>query len=254
MLKVSISSLGTYESCPRKYKYEKIDKLPRKSFEHLDVGNYVHEVLEYFHKRLNEDATQHPETLLKSLAKEIWEKYKFKVSPEGLEKSKELLKAYLGHVGASAWPNVLATEDRFSLDLSEDVMIRGVIDRIDRLPDGSLQIVDYKTGKSKYLDKFQLQVYGLHLKTIDPDIKEYSGKYIVLPEGPKELSYTFTMADVEEAKQDVLKTAEHIATDKTWDPKPQFLCKFCDFSDVCPDSWEKRGSNNLVKIGRASMD
>lgn len=255
MLKVSVSSLGTYESCPRKYKYQTIDKLPRKSFEHLDVGNYVHEVLEHFHKKLNEDASQQPEGLLKSLARGLWEKYKFKISPEGLEKSKDLLKAYLGYVMTNGWPNVLATEDRFSIELSPDVTIRGIIDRIDRKPDGSFEIVDYKTGKSKYLDKFQLQVYGMYLKQRKPDLETYSGKYLVLPEGPKEVSYTFTMADVEEAKDDVLKTSEQIATDQTWDPKPQFLCKFCDYSDVCPDSWEKRGTGGtLVKIGRASFD
>jgi len=252
VLKVSVSSLDTYESCPRKYKFQQIDKLPRKSFEHLDVGNYVHEVLEHFHKELNADATQQPEALLKSLAKKIWDKYSFKISPEGMEKSKGLLKSYLTYVSEKGWPTVLATEDRFSIEINSDIMIRGVVDRIDKTENG-FAITDYKSGQSKYLDKFQLQVYGMHLKNMYPEVESYEGIYIVLPEGPKVLTYNITMDDVEAAKQDVIKTATDIATDKTWDPKPTFLCKFCDFNDMCPEAWGKKTDTGLVKVGRSSF-
>ena len=142
-LKVSVSSLDTYESCPRKYKFQQIDKLPRKSWEHLDVGNYVHEVLEKFHKELNVDASQQPEALLKGLAKETWQKYATKISAAGQDKSKGLLKSYLSHLNTDGWPSVLATEDRFSIELSPDVTIRGVVDRIDSTGDG-YRILDYK--------------------------------------------------------------------------------------------------------------
>ena len=554
-LKVSVSSLDTYEGCPRKYKFQQIDKLPRKTWEHLDVGNYVHEVLEHFHKQLNADASQQPEELLKQLAKNTWNKFSTKISAEGMEKSKGLLKSYLAYVSSEGWPDVLATEDRFSIEINKDLVIRGVVDRIDRTPTG-YRILDYKglaldtpiptptgwttmgdlkvgdkvfgsdgrptnviiksqvhnrpcykltfsdgsevvcdnvhlwqaavtgasvsdnrektfnadqlfeifnflqkdqvgsiviknpkpiqypeqdlpvdpwalgaflgaahsgvvpnaddsnqkaalesllkengfldsacipdlylnssvaqrlellrglmdaagdfseqaacceftsvdkefadgarqlmrsmgistqlhsgvdedgrashviafylsdfnpfrlkskadkarphlldfakveslrsissiekvdsvptqciqvdapdslyvcgsgfnvthnTGKSKNLDKFQLQVYGMHLKNLFPDIQEYDGVYLVLPEGPKEVSYTFTLGDIEEAKEDVIKTAESIATDKTWEPKPTFLCNYCDYYDACPDAWGKgkSGGSDLVKI------
>lgn len=252
-MKTSVSALGTYESCPRKYKYQVIDKLPRKAFEHLDVGNYVHEVLEKFHIRLKEDATQHPETLIKALAKECWDKYSLKISPEGLEKSKGMLKQYLLYIGRTKFPNVHATEDKFSIKINEDIELRGVVDRIDILDDGKYQITDYKSGQSKYLDDFQLKVYGLHLKNLFPEVEEYKGLYIVLPEGPKELEYVITMADVQKAKDDVIQTATDIMQDKTWDPKPTFLCRFCDYSEICPDSYEKR-SNKLYKIGRTTFE
>ncbi len=248
-LKVSVSSLDTYESCPRKYKFQQIDRLPRKSWEHLDVGNYVHEVLEHFHKELNADASQQPEALLKRLAKSTWEKFEKKISVEGQEKSKGLLKSYLAHINSTGWPTVLATEDRFSIQINENLLIRGVVDRIDRDGDNYI-ILDYKTGQSKYLDKFQLQVYGMHLKNMVPDLKEYEGVYLVLPEGPKKLSYKITLDDVEEAKADIIKTAEQIASDRTWAPKPTFLCKYCDYIDACPDAWGKSKSSeaDLVKI------
>jgi hypothetical protein len=70
----------------------------------------------------------------------------------------------------------------------------------------------HNTGQSKYLDKFQLQVYGMHLKNMFPDLKEYEGVYLVLPEGPKKLSYKITLDDIDAAKEDIIKTAEKIAT------------------------------------------
>ena len=142
-LKVSVSSLDTYESCPRKYKFQQIDKLPRKTWEHLDVGNYVHEVLEKLHKELNADASQQPEALLKQIAKDTWAKFGAKISAAGQEKSKGLLKSYLSYVSAEGWPEVLATEDRFSIDITPNLVIRGVVDRIDRI-EGGYQILDYK--------------------------------------------------------------------------------------------------------------
>lgn len=139
-----------------------------------------------------------------------------------------------------------------------------VMERVESVPTQCIQVdapdslyvcgnglnLTHNTGQSKYLDKFQLQVYGMHLKNLFPEIQEYDGVYLVLPEGPKKLSYRITLGDVEEAKEDIIKTAEQIATDKTWDPKPTFLCKYCDYYDACPDGWGKgkSGGSELVKI------
>jgi RecB family exonuclease len=48
----------------------------------------------------------------------------------------------------------LLFEARFLLELdpgdgAEPIRVAGVIDRIDRLPDGSIEVIDYKTGRSK---------------------------------------------------------------------------------------------------------
>lgn len=107
-------------------------------------------------------------------------------------------------------------------------------------------IPTHNTGKSKYLDDFQLIVYGLYLLEKDPTITEFKGTYLMLAEDMKQVSYNFNLDDIERAKAKILKVANDIKTDQTWEPKPTFLCSFCDYTDHCPE-----GSNYLVKIGKA---
>ena len=64
----------------------------------------------------------------------------------------------------------VALERYFVLELdapdgSEPILVNGVIDRIDRHPDGSIEIIDYKTGRSKSQTQVdnddQLSTYAL---------------------------------------------------------------------------------------------
>lgn len=251
-IKVSISSLGCYEQCPRKYKYQYLDKLPRRSFEHLDVGNYVHEVLEYFHSEINVlQAPFKKEDLLKKIAKERWSGYSTKISQEGLIKSRDLLKSYLQYIDRTFMPDVLATEDEFMFNITDNIIMRGIVDRIDRMPDGSLRILDYKTGKSKNLHKFQIQVYGIHLKNKYPETEDYTGTFLVLPEGPKEVNYALKTSELQPIADSIAAQATSIMEDQTWDPKPTRLCDYCDFNNHCPDAYGKSKQNSdLVTIGK----
>ena len=56
--------------------------------------------------------------------------------------------------------DVVAVEEGFQLPLADEVILRGFIDRIDRLPEGEL-VRDYKTGDVKEIDNLQLDAYLL---------------------------------------------------------------------------------------------
>lgn len=91
----------------------------------------------------------------------------------------------------------------------------------------------HNTGQSKYLDEFQLLVYGIPLMDNHPELERYRASYLALKEDMKEISYTFTRTDVERTKEKIREIAKKIREDITWAPKPQFLCKYCDFETVC---------------------
>jgi RecB family exonuclease len=70
------------------------------------------------------------------------------------------------HRSYSAAPaDVLYQEKPFELPLEHEVIVTGRIDQINRLPDGEVEIVDYKTGRprdeKKAAGDLQLSVYAL---------------------------------------------------------------------------------------------
>lgn len=109
---------------------------------------------------------------------------------------------------------------------------------------GDNLVVTHNTGKSKYLDEFQLLIYCLYILTEHPELDSAKGEYLALKEG-KKIDYTFTRTDIERAVNEIQKVARDIREDRTWDPKPQFLCKWCDFKEYCPAMQE----SDFVRTG-----
>lgn len=151
LIKLSTSAIKTYESCHRKYFYSYIEKpaIDEKDWSHLILGNFVHEVLELFHNILIEDPTKDFRQLMSYACQVKAEKqdYVGKLSPEIKESVKEILFSYLNNLEVSGLPNVQANEKRFSIEIDKNLLIRGVIDRVDIGINGYPElyhVVDYK--------------------------------------------------------------------------------------------------------------
>ena len=254
LLKLSASSIKTYEQCPRKYWYNYIDKpeVPIKEWDHLTLGNFVHEVLEHFHNILKKHKKRDQRKLMEYVCKEREKEMgkdggpKFKLNEELRKQIRGMLMSYLEYLEENGVPNVQSNERRFSVYLDEDLLVRGVIDRID-LGVGDdptrFHVVDYKTGKSKYLDEFQLLLYGIPLLEENPDLDIFKGSYLALKEDMKWLSYDISRTDVENVKEKIRSVARQIREDSTWQPKPQFLCRYCDFESICDASPDNQFKN-----------
>ncbi len=232
-LKVSASALKTYESCPRKYYFSYIKKLPKKKWPHTELGNFVHNVLEAFHNQMRDNplpASEWPGLLRSLCAKQLSEN---PLTPEQRASAKNMLATYLDKIRETGLPNVLFNEKGFSVKLPDNVLIRGFIDRIDREGD-MLHIVDYKSGKSKHLDEFQLVIYALALMAEDPSITRVKGSYLALAEGCKTIPYSISKTDVDRCRDEIVKISNQIRSDQTWETRPTRLCNYCDFKEVCP--------------------
>lgn len=237
IIKLSASAVKTYDQCPRKYYYTYIDKAPRKQWAHFDLGNLCHKALEVFHEVYMQEGL----TKKKSLAKLMG--YGFKIARKDfphmndsqLAEAKSLLMDYLLFIKQNGMPMVKGVETSFDFYLREDVRIRGFLDRVDILKDGRFHIVDYKTTKNiKYLDKFQLLVYGLWLIENYPEVDSFKGSYVLLRHGAKSKEYEFNTKDVEKTKKELLAYADAIRSEDTWAPVPTILCRWCDFNNICP--------------------
>jgi len=128
---------------------------------------------------------------------------------------------------------VLFLEKKFSFKIAEDV-IKGTIDRVDKLVDGTLEIVDYKTGKSKtkldFKDKRQLILYQLFLEEF-LGLKVSKLSYYYLESGEK---FSFVATDKDFTKLRLEVRAEISAIKKrNFVPTPSLMCGFCDFNSIC---------------------
>lgn len=107
-------------------------------------GNVAHTILERWHIARNAD----PAARIAPIMEEVLDKENADALIRGLwqPRLQKALEWVEDTVNAYTDRETLAVEKDGAMQF-EDVRVYGIADRIDRLPDGSLAIVDYKTGK-----------------------------------------------------------------------------------------------------------
>jgi len=175
---------------------------------------------------------------------ELLEIYKRKFEPYGYEDRENqidyykaganLLQNYYQKYSSSKDKHVVI-EKMFRFDY-EGIPVSGKIDRIDRLEDGSFEIIDYKTGETKTEKEVkqddQLTLYALASKyyfKYDPVKLTYF--YV---EGDKKITTTRTEEDFQRLTSEMKDIFEKIK-ERKFEPKPSSLnCNYCDYKDICP--------------------
>jgi len=244
-LKMSVSSMGTYEKCPKKYWYQYLEKPPieKVKWDHLEIGSYVHLVLEKFHKFQLEQylpSSEHS-TLMKKCMLAALSEFDEEIIGKEHAVVKEILQDYLNVIKYSGLPNVLHVEKSFLMPVG-DYIVRGFIDRIDKISDGHYHVVDYKTSKDpRYLTPFQLYVYALIIKAEFPDAVKITGSYMLLKHKCKYKTWEISDEDITRTEEEIINYGDLISKDIndniSWEKKPSKLCDFCDFKDLCQNNW-----------------
>ncbi len=115
--------------------------------------------------------------------------------------------------------------------LTDGVFISGKFDRIDKLENNTLRIVDFKTGKNSQ-DRSQLDFYAL-LAELNFDLEVSTASFYYLNEG-KIIDFRMTDAEKKKVKKQILERIEIIESTKKFTPNPSRLCSHCDFKPICP--------------------
>ena len=149
------------------------------------------------------------------------------------------LREFLASARTLPPPQVLHTEQSFEIRVGPSSVV-GRIDRIDRRPDGSVAIVDYKTGKARDQENadesLQLSLYAIAAK----EKWDYTVGALIfynLEENVAVLT-TRTEAQLLSARARVEDAAQGIA-DGNFPAKPGIHCNFCAYRSLCPEK-EKR--------------
>lgn len=233
---LSHSSISLYTECPLKYKLKYVDGIPEKPKHFFAFGQSVHLALEFFYGGKGPEAPS-LEDLLQSL-KDNWVSTGYRDGAQEAEyfmQGKDILTRYYKK-NAKDFALPLHVEYGFQLTV-EGVPVTGKVDRVDRLPDGRLSIVDYKTGKALAVDRIetdaQLTMYQLACESgLSAEVGKLTFYHLPLLK-PHSVGRR-PEALVSALRGKIVDTAAAIVAER-FDPKPsENACRWCDYKAYCP--------------------
>jgi DNA helicase-2/ATP-dependent DNA helicase PcrA len=235
-LLLSASDIETYRSCPLRYKFARVLRIPTQATRHQRFGIAVHQVLERFHTQGGGPLEQ-----LLALLEESWRRAGFGLDAEdGVLHEKALAALRLYHERLSQQRcEPVWFERAFSFSLGRH-HVRGRVDRVDRLPDGSYELIDYKTGRPRSEQQLQqdiqLSLYAIAAKE-SWGLHTSSQAYYYLLDDQK-APLPSTVGGAEWVRQTAVEIAEAILQER-FEPTPSpAACGMCDFRIVCPVAGE----------------
>ena len=234
-LRLSYSSIDTYETCPARFRYQYEDRLPRSPSPALAFGDSLHRALHLFHARPVPVAPTLPELLEMLDVAWVSEGYRDPSEEEAYRAHGRQVLARYHQDNAEDYRIPAAAEFRFTIQV-EGVEVAGVIDRMDRIPGGGYEIVDYKTNRRlpprARIDRdLQLSIYHLAAREIWGIEPERLTLYFLLP--GQRMTTTRTRRDLDGLRRRIAVVAERIAAGR-FEPRPNPLCDWCDYQALCP--------------------
>ena len=251
VLRLSPSSIATFRQCRLQYKFHYLDKLGDqygRAKPYYTMANHVHATL---HDLLSLVPPQNRTVEAgKRLLKKNWSRYRIGFKNRADERrwaqrALDEIARFVAEQEVSITPMMLETP--IEAEITPGLILRGRVDRVDKQPDRSLHIIDYKTGVlPETIDWTQVELHSLILCR--------STAYIV-----SKVSYLYLLPGKMETKQldgrvldsrtwELLRVAREIREEKDYPPNPGTACAGCDFAVICPAKHE-----GYVQIGEVEL-
>ncbi len=235
-LSLSASDLDLYLTCPLKYKFRRVFGIPEEPTINQRFGILVHNVLERFHKESSEGDEDDSGRLME-LFETGWRRSGFGTSDDELQfrdRARAAMRLYWQRESESEGEPVWL-ERKFDIRIGEH-QVRGRIDRVDRLPDGTHELIDYKTGERKseasLENDLQLALYRLAAREAW-GLEAGSGSYYYVLDAEK-VAAPIRPDDAERVERTVLAVGEGVLG-QDFEPRPSpTTCGWCDYRLICP--------------------
>lgn len=236
-LVLSASDVETYRSCPLRYKYTRVLRIPTEQTIHQRFGIAVHQVLERYHDSQADSQAGTLAQMMELLAG-AWRRGGFgdgEHERELYEKARVALTRYHERLqegdGEPVW-----FERSFSFTLGPH-RVRGRVDRIDRLPTGEYELIDYKTGRPRTSEQLgediQLSLYALGAQE-DWGLQAPRQAYYYVLDDLKAPVPPRAEGDAQWIKETVMEVGEGIMQQR-FEPTPgEAVCGMCDYRILCP--------------------
>lgn len=258
LVRLSPSRASDYKTCPQLFKYRAIDRLPEPADIYSTRGTLIHAVLEQLY--LLEPAERTIERA-RALLLEVWANLKADPEYSTLELDPPEEAAWLEQADGLV-VNFFRVEDPTTVaphelewwveHQTELTLLRGIIDRVEIMPDGEWVLSDYKTGRSPSETYalgsfFGLKFYALvcwrafgkmprllrliHLK--EPEI-------ITLVPTPQMLKGLERQLDA--LGQAIVRARER----DDWRPRTSHMCNYCPHKPICPAYEAERAAASVA--------
>lgn len=246
---LSPSRANDFRQCPLLFRLRVIDRVPEPPSAAATLGTLVHAVLEHLYTvPAHERTVEYAHRVLPRQWEQMVER-----EPDlaGLHESDHALNRWLGEAKQRLTtyfdmenPQRLepaATEQFVEYLLPDGPLLRGIIDRLDVAPDGSIRVVDYKTGKApgerfRTSATFQMRFYALvvaRLRQTAPSVLQLlylkDGQAIAMRPTPSDLDL------IEHEIRELWSEIRRAAQRGHFTPRRSKLCEWCSFQSLCPE-------------------
>jgi len=245
ILRFSHSALQSFKTCPRQYEYNYLLKIPQPPAGAASFGSSLHNTLNEFYKLVGQSKQaslfeDYQEDLsldrLLTIYEDKWINVGFdsRAHMETLKKrGEEILGKFHEHFKDEI-TKIEFLEKGFKLKVGK-YTITGRIDRADKLEDGTLEVIDYKSGKSKTqkdVDRDpQLMIYALAVKECFNQPSSKLTLYFL--DDDLKVSTDPDEEKLDKMKQDIIETADKINKSDFAPTPSKFACGFCPYNKIC---------------------
>jgi len=203
----------------------------------------MHRAVRAFYELVKAGANPEKQTLL-ALLDTHWSPFGYgdRVYQEKMKRhGKELLEGFYD----TGYDKRLIPKDleaSFSVRITPALMLGGRMDRVDQLPDGKIEIIDYKTGRAPATrnpgSDAQLSVYAL--AATEKGVYGKRSEDVIVSfyffENQEKASAVRSQSQLDAMKAQVARAADNIAV-SAFSPTPGKHCDFCEFRLIC-EAWK----------------
>jgi putative RecB family exonuclease len=243
---LSPSRLSDFQTCPRRYQHGSIERLPQPASYASAKGRFVHYVFEHLFLLNNDERTveRAREFIAPAIEEILTPEVRVEISLDEatlaklLTETEAIIQSYFAMEDPTAI-NSEGVELRLGVDV-DGTPLYGILDRLDRDSDGSLTIVDYKTGSlpNRNYDAQTFANTELYAALCEAKLGERPSTI--------RLMYVAHGKSIERNVSDVVVRARTKAATSAWTKINRYYqdgdfpatpsshaCRFCAFKDLC---------------------
>ncbi len=244
----SPTKIVTFLQCSTLYRYIYVDHIGRfyqRPKAYFSFGATLHTVLQAFHA---EGARATPEEMIQQY-QQSWQSAGYASAEEETQYQIEGMAALATYHDAvqqrlHTGVQTLLIEKFIQSDMGSFIL-NGRVDRVDRWPDGSLEIVDYKSGRlsvsqEDVANDLAMGIYQLIIKRLYPDTPVRATIYCL--RSGQSATAELASTELEACEKDVRTIVQDIMATHFNSLKPQLLpiCEECDFRTRCERYWKQK--------------